>query len=187
MVIKKRPNQKDRFGVSWTKWFMPSLYFTELYRNRFPHTKPSPEKLKKYGKINMAISVFWVMFGWTALGYVFFNTDETQKYQYDKNDPRSKRIAEIAGYQTKDSIYSDKRIKMATIGWKGIEMHDVTDEVKEIVLEGKPDKYKDPDYLAVRANMSKDDPRFDVEFWGAYFKKIDNRPTLNDKISGLLK
>ena len=167
---------------------MPSLYFTELYRNKFPHRKPSPEKLKKYGRINMGLSFFWVMVGWTALGYVYLNLwDDGKKYPYDPNSPRSKRLAEIAGHQTEKSIYSDNRIKMATIGWRGLEMQDVTDEVKDIVLAGKPDKYKDPDYLSIRANMSKDDPRFDVEFWGAYFKKIDNRPSLNEKMASLVK
>jgi len=112
------------------------------------------------------------------------NVRDDKQYPYDPDDPRSKRIAEIAGYTPERSIHtSDKRIKMATFGWNGFEVQDVTEEVKALKLQGKPDKYKDPDYLSIRANMSKDDPRFDVEFWGAYFKKIDHRPSLNDKMS----
>ena len=69
---------------------------------------------------------------------------------------------------------------------------DITDRVHELYyaqeknLAPNYDPYKDEDYLSERAKMKKDDPKFDAEFWGQYFRNIDKKrqsETINKTIS----
>ena len=108
-------------------------------------------------------------------------------YDYDQNDDKARRLAEIASYTPEKKLYSGEKTKLVTFGWDGFKSEDVTNQVEKVVLKERGDKYSDPDYLSIRANMSKDDPKFDVDFWGAYFKKVDHRPSLNQKMGSLFK
>jgi len=186
MVLRKEPKRVDRFGVSWTKWFMPSLYFPSLYRNKFPNSKPSPSQLKRYDLYSKGISFGWLLFAWSVCGYVLLKTSK-REIDYDPTDDKARRLAEIASYTSERQLYSGEKTQIVTFGWDGIKKEDVTEEVAKVVLKGRPDKYKDPEYLSVRANMSKDDPKFDVDFWGAYFKKIDHKRSLNERIGDVFK
>ena len=122
----------------------------------------------------------------SVCGYVLLKTSK-REIDYDPTDDKARRLAEIASYTSERQLYSGEKTQIVTFGWDGIKKEDVTEEVAKVVLKGRPDKYKDPEYLSVRANMSKDDPKFDVDFWGAYFKKIDHKRSLNERIGDVFK
>jgi hypothetical protein len=67
------------------------------------------------------------------------------------------------------------KVTIYVLGPEGYETMDVTEEVEKIDEEKQRKKYTDIDYLADRANMKKDDPRFDPDFWRMYFKNIDGK------------
>ena len=67
------------------------------------------------------------------------------------------------------------KVTFYVLGPEGYETMDVTEEVEKIDEEKQRKKYTDIDYLADRANMKKDDPRFDPDFWQMYFKNIDEK------------
>merc|ERR1711874_10 len=168
---KKHPLEKDL----WTKWFFPfTLYFPAIWRKKFPHYRPGPEKLKKYRNINNGLTVLFVGIGWTAFGYVF-----SRYKKYDEPDTVYKEDGTI----DKDAsrvlhaprrYVEGKEIEIASWSWsEGYKKIDATEAVRKIVVKDQFDKYNDADYLANRANMKKDDPKFDKDFWMLYFKKVD--------------
>ena len=55
--------------------------------------------------------------------------------------------------------------------------HDSEEAIKmaQMDFDIQDDCYKDPNYLSIRSKMSLDDPRFDADFWGAYFQRIDGK------------
>jgi len=85
-------------------------------------------------------------------------------------------------------LFPGNKVEIYTFGPNGYEKIDVTKEVREIVDEKEIKKYDDIDYLAERANMKKNDPKFDPEFWSMYFKKVDEkRLNPNQKMDKLMK
>merc|ERR1711890_147525 len=64
-----------------------------------------------------------------------------------------------------------KEVTIASWSWsEGYKKLDATEAVREVAIKEQIDKYNDIDYLANRANMNKDDPKFDKDFWMLYFK-----------------
>lgn len=122
----------------------------------------------------------------SVMGYILMGR-EKKEYDYDAKDDKARRLAEIASYTSEKQLYSSEKTTAVTFGWDGIKTEDVTEQVATVALKGRPNKYKDPEYLSVRANMSKDDPKFDVDFWGAYFKKLDGKRSLNERMGDVLK
>ena len=100
----------------------------------------------------------------SVMGYILMGR-EKKEYDYDAKDDKARRLAEIASYTSEKQLYSSEKTTAVTFGWDGIKTEDVTEQVATVALKGRPNKYKDPEYLSVRANMSKDDPKFDVDFW----------------------
>ena len=109
------------------------------------------------------------------------NIPESEYPNEVKTLARFNRPEKFDDPNTKIMVYSIKGLSLT----KG-EYADVTDEVKKVVTRASVgetyDKYKDHDYLSRRANISKDDERFDPDFWEAYFKKIDHKPSVNQAI-----
>lgn len=187
--MKKKAYSADRI---WTKWFMPfRLYLPELYRRRYPHRKPTGLQLQRYQTIHQALSFVYLFSVMTAMGYgayLFKNRSETDII--DTDDEKTKNLKRLATGLTVEDIHNRKssiiyKFNMST----GLEKEDLTEEVKEYVLKRElktTNKYDDVDYLARRAKMDKSDPRFDQDFWRAYFKRVDTR-TPNDAIGEFLK
>ena len=158
------------------------MYLPSKYREKFPHLRPGPEQLRKYRNINSGLSVLFLVIAWTTFGYVFVNSSKKDKFSDPKNedgtiDYKKKHLLHVASRQDEKKLLDGKKVKIVSLGSTGFESYDATEEVKKIVFnigdEGSYDKYKDEVYLAHRANMSKDDPKFDAGFWGSYFKRID--------------
>jgi hypothetical protein len=80
-----------------------------------------------------------------------------------------------------------KRLILYSIDGFNVHKEDVTEDIKKVVLgrhvaSDEYDKYRDPDYLSRRSKMAKDDPRFDPDFWEAYYRKVDERVSTNDRL-----
>ena len=89
---------------------------------------------------------------------------------------RSQRIRTNVG----GSFFTSENEKTVVLSIDGFSMKktDITDQVREAKLGAHKDgydKYKDHQYLAERANMKIDDPKFDADFFGPYFRRIDER------------
>ena len=191
--MKKAPYQGDDL---WTKWFFPfSMYLPSLYRKKFKHRKPSPEKLARHQKYTSILSATYFLAAWSLAGLAIFQYMEyeraSSKNLDEKLEERKQRnIRKLSNNVTIEDIEKGKRI--IDYKWEngGFVKYDRTQDIKDY-LAGKRtsgedyDQYKDEDYLARRSNMSKDDPKFDADFWGAYYKRIDKKhsTSANDKIS----
>lgn len=174
--MKKYPH-KD---ANWTRWFFPfTSYLPSLYRDKFPHRRPGPEKLAQYRRIYNGLTFLYVGIAWTAMFLI------GRKYFYKESeieeDPQKASIAALAksGW-TKDAWKNENRTaKIVTWENGGFVTKDVTKEVRAYALgeaeEPVYDKYKDHDYLAERAQMKKTDPKFDPDYLGSFFEKMDKK------------
>jgi hypothetical protein len=97
------------------------------------------------------------------------NPEEVYK-EDGTRDELASRINHAANRYSKGS-----KVTIYVLGPNGYETMDVTQEVEKIDEEKQQKKYDDIDYLADRANMKRDDPRFDPDFWRMYFKNVDEK------------
>lgn len=178
--MKKYPEKNDR----WTRWFFPfTSYLPTLWREKFPHLRPGPEKLAKYRRIYNGLTFIYIGIGWSAIYYIYY------KYYGDENvqskDQNTANIAALArsGWGHGGSKWLDPSKTAKVITWEngGWVTKDVTDEVRAYALgekyvpENNYDKYKDYDYLSDRAGIKKDDPQFDPDYLATLFKRLDQK------------
>ena len=117
--------------------------------------------------------------------------------ELETEDERNLRIANRSQKTRKNaggSYFTSENEKTVVLSIEGFSMTktDITDQVREAKLGPVKDgynKYKDLKYLAERANMKIDDPKFDADFFGAYFRRIDERNSnkgVNQQLSQLI-
>jgi len=186
--MRKKPYEGD---TKWTKWFFPfAMYLPTVFREKFPHFRPGPEKLKLYRNIRHVLTVSYVVVACTMCSYIYYKTMSARKLVYEPPcnedgtvDDDKRRLYEAASSFSEKEVLGGKKVKIAVFSFSdGFKNVDATEDVKKIIL-GKDrgsdyDRYLDPKYLSYRAKMDIDDPKFDVEFLGNYFKKIDNSKEL---------
>ena len=173
----KKPGQNESM---WTKWFFPfKLYLPTLWRRRFPHHRPGPEQLRRYRFITNCLAAGFMLCMWSALGvavHLYKDPDfgkDTNVYKEDGTvDEMASRYKHAAKYFD-PNVGKIEIIKISASDGFSVEKVDATEEVTRIIEERERLKYDDIDYLANRANMKKDDPKFDRDFWKLYFKRVD--------------
>ena len=117
-------------------------------------------------------------------------TDDDEPETEDQRNLRIANRSQNLRSKIGGSYFKNENEKTVVLSIEGfsVKKTDITDQVREASLgpvKDGYDKYKDLEYLAERANMKIDDPKFDADFLGPYFRRIDERSSAKGVNRGL--